>query len=287
MNRLIAGLLSLCALALAFPSAVSSREELPSPQLLRYGEEPLQEMLFWPNTQHRDAPLIAFVHGGGWSRGDMRTGLEDHTIAHWHAQGYAVASINYRLVPDVIVERQAGDVAEAVAMLIQRNGEFGIDDSRIVLAGHSAGAHLAALVGTDPVYFRNQGLAHDAVRGVLALDGAVYDIALALEGAGPRRLALYRNVFGNNPGRHRALSPVAHAAQPNVSDFLILHVERRVAQRQSEALADALGDAGTQVRVEPIPGRGMRGHMEINRRMGEPDYPATPVVDEWLARVLR
>jgi len=48
-------------------------------------------------------------------------------------------------------------------------------------------------------------------------------------------------------------------------------------------LGDALRKAGTDARVQGFAGRGLRGHMEINRKLGDPDYPATGVVDDWLA----
>ena len=71
-------------------------------------------------------------------------------LEHWRALGYAVASVNYRLVPDARVEDQAADIAAALALLKQRAAQLGFDGTRIALVGHSAGAHLVALVGTDP-----------------------------------------------------------------------------------------------------------------------------------------
>lgn len=66
---------------------------------------------------------------------------------------------------------------------------------------------------------------------------------------------------------------------------LILHVERRDAKSQSEGLAAALRSAGAAATVQQFAGRGLRGHAEINSRMGDPAYPATAVVDDWLKRV--
>ena len=55
---------------------------------------------------------------------------------------------------------------------------------------------------------------------------------------------------------------------------------------QADALAAALKRAGTRVEIGSFPGEGLQGHMEINRKLGEPDYPATPVMDAWLRKVL-
>ena len=84
-------------------------------------------------------PVAVFVHGGGWQRGDKRLMLGSAKLRHWQAAGYAVASLNYRLVPDATVEQQAADVASAVAYLKANAGGLGFDARRIALVGHSAG----------------------------------------------------------------------------------------------------------------------------------------------------
>ncbi len=202
-------------------------------------------------------------------------------------QGYAVASLNYRFVPDATVEQQGSDIASALAYLTRNAAELGFDSERIVLAGHSAGAHLVSLVGTDPRYLEAAGLSSGNVRGVLALDGAAYDVPRQMDEGGRLMSQTYRDAFGTERGRQESLSPTLHAAAPNVSEFLILHIDRDDARLQSESLAQALADAGTYAEVRQVPGRGLRGHRDINRRLGEPDYPATPLVDAWLARILR
>lgn len=271
----------------ALPQAeVETRLAQPDAQTIAYGDERLQQMLFWPGAS-RNAPVIVFVHGGGWSRGDMRMMVDSEKLRHWQAQGYAVVSVNYRLVPDATVEQQASDVASAVAHLRSNAAELGLDAGRIVLTGHSAGAHLVALVGTDPQYLRGVGMSHSDLRGVLPLDGAVYDVPRQIEDGNRFMQTRYAAAFGSDPARQRALSPTFHADGPNAPNFLIVHVQRRDATQQSEALAAALQAAGTSARVQGFAGRGLRGHMEINRRLGDPDYPATAVVDAWLAEVLR
>ena len=255
-------------------------------QRLSYGEDRLQAMLYWPGAS-ADAPLVVFVHGGGWSRGDMRMMVDSDKLRHWQAQGYAVVSVNYRLVPDATVEQQASDVASAVAALHSDAGTLGLDRSRIVLAGHSAGAHLAALVGSDPQYLAAEGLSVGSLRGVLALDGAGYDVPAQMEDARGVLRRTYLAAFGEDRARQQRLSPITHVAAPNAPDFLVLYVDRDASRGQSLAFAQPLARAGTPARSESIPGRGLRGHMEINRRLGDPDYPATAVVDGWLAEVLR
>ena len=86
-------------------------------------------------------------------------------------------------------------------------------------------------------------------------------------------------------GRERALSPTLHAAAPNAPRFLLLHVQRPDGIRQAQEFATALKAAGTDVEEQQFPGFGLMGHMEINRRLGDPGYAATPAVDAWLKQV--
>lgn len=255
-------------------------------QTLAYGSDPLQTLDLWVPEGAHAAPLVLFVHGGGWSRGSKSNAVGRALPGHMIAQGYAFASIDYRLVPAASVEQQAGDVAAALAHLLTRADTLGIDRSRVVLTGHSAGAHLVALVGTDERYLKGAGLSFADLRGVVANDGAAYDIAAQLKDAGPMMKDTYAQAFGTEPARHAALSPTLQAAAPNAPAFLLLHVQRPDAVTQNRTLAEALTHAGTPVEIGSLPGEGLRGHMEINRRLGEPDYPATPVMDAWLKKVL-
>lgn len=262
--------------------AIAAERRSPAPAELAYGSDRLQKVDIWPGAA-KGAPLVVFVHGGGWKRGDKSMMKGSAKLSHWQGLGYAVASVNYRLVPEAKVEEQAQDVANAVALLKREAPRLGYDAERIVLVGHSAGAHLVALVGTDPSYLRKAGLSFRDIDGVLPLDGAAYDVPAQMDENARLMGDTYEQAFGTDPERQKALSPTHHAAAPNAPNFLILHVERRDGAEQSRKLGTTLQRAGTTAQVRGFDGRGLRGHMEINRKLGEPDYPATPVVDAWLA----
>jgi acetyl esterase/lipase len=258
----------------------------PAPQqTLAYGSDPLQTLDLWVPGAAGPAPLVLFVHGGGWSRGSKSNAVGRALPGHMLEQGYAFASIDYRLVPAATVEQQAADVAAALAFLLARADQLGIDRSRVVLTGHSAGAHLVALVGTDERYLKAAGLSFADILGVIPNDGAAYDVPAQLKGAGSMMKDTYTAAFGTDPSRQRALSPISHAAAPNAPAFLFIHVQRADGVAQNRTLAEALKRAGAAVEVGSFPGEGLQGHMEINRKLGEPDYPATPVVDAWLKSV--
>ncbi|HUD92499.1 alpha/beta hydrolase [Sphingobium sp.] len=254
-------------------------------QAMAYGKDALQALDYSPGMGAKP-PLVLFVHGGGWKRGSKDNATGAAKVEHFTGLGYAFASINYRLVPDATVEQQAQDVADAVAYLRGRAATLGFDPERIVLMGHSAGAHLVALVGTDMRYFAKAGLRPDAVKGVIPLDGAAYDVGRQMQDGGRFMAGTYEQAFSTDPARQKALSPTLQAGKPNAPAFLILHVDRAGGTAQSNALAAALKAAGTPAEVHALEGRGLRGHMEINRSMGDPDYSGTAIVDGWLKRLL-
>lgn len=273
---------SICITAPALPATVAKPENARAEYA--YGEQALQQLDYWAAAR-ADAPLVVFVHGGGWKNGDKQMMAGSAKLEHWQAQGYAVASLNYRLVPQATVEQQAQDIADAVAWLRSNARRIGFDKRRVVLVGHSAGAHLVALVGTDPRYFLKAGLRMDDVRGIIPLDGAAYDVLEQMDENARLLGDTYRQAFGTDPARQRALSPTLHAAAPNAPEFLILHVQRRDGAEQSRDLARALNKAGTPAKVQGFEGRGLKGHMQINRKLGDPAYPATLVVDAFLGRM--
>lgn len=282
---------ALCAGLLAHPAAAeqratsANRADAGAVRTLSYGPDKLQALDFYAAPGRAQAPLVVFVHGGGWKRGDKNMMRGSDKLKDWQSKGYAVASLNYRLVPEARVEDQAADVAAGLAALLKQAPRLGFDPRKVVLVGHSAGAHLVALVGTDPQWLRAAGLGMNAVRGVIALDGAGYYVPSQM---GKNEAVLgdtYEQAFGTDPARQEALSPTAQAGSPNAPAFLLLYVQRADSQAQSEGLAKGLRAAGTPVDIQQVAGRGLKGHMEINRRLGDPAYPATPIVEDWLTRI--
>lgn len=255
-------------------------------QTFAYGSDPLQQLDFYKaKGVTGPAPLVIFVHGGGWKRGSKDVAGSRYAPAHYTGIGYNYASINYRLVPAATVEQQAADVAQSVRALLDRARELGIDRSKVVITGHSAGAHLVALVGTDEQYLRGAGLSFADIDGVMPNDGAAYDVAAQMKDGGPMMQGTYVQAFGTDPARQRALSPTLQAASPNAPSFLLIHVQRQDGVAQAKALEAALRRGGSAVERREFDGRGLQGHAEINRQLGNPDYAATPVVDTWLKGV--
>nr|WP_256837387.1 alpha/beta hydrolase [Sphingopyxis sp. KK2] len=258
----------------------------PGSETIFYGRDPLQSLDLWRPTDARGpAPLVVFVHGGGWKRGSKDNATGQYKPVHYPGEGYAFASIDYRLVPASTVEQQAEDVAMAVKMLIKDADRLGIDRRRIVLMGHSAGAHLVALVGTDENYLKSAGLSFADIAGVIPIDGAAYDVPAQLKDGPPIMQKTYRQAFGSDAARQATLSPTLQASAPNAPAFLLLYVQRPDGVRQAKALGAALEKGGSKVEHGSFPGEGLQGHAEINRRLGDPSYAPTATVDAWLKRV--
>src|SRR5690606_19703672 len=114
---------------------------------LAYGDDPRQTFDAYLPAQPRDAPILLFVHGGGWAHGNKdNPGNIPDKAGYWLPEGYVLVSANYRMRPDTAPLDQARDVARALAAVQRHAPDWNADPSRVVLMGHSAGAHLAALV---------------------------------------------------------------------------------------------------------------------------------------------
>lgn len=249
---------------------------------LAYGADPAQKLDLARTVLSRQVPLIVFVHGGGWAIGD-KTQATGAKAVHFNQRGWAFASVNYRLVPAATVEQQAADVARALAFLRTHAIERGIDSGRIVLIGHSSGAHLAALVASDPRYLAAAKVPMSAIRGVVLLDGAGYDVARQMASPVNRVAAMYTAAFGADPARHKRLSPIAHAAAPNAANWLLLAVAQRPdSTAQSNLLAAALVAAGSAARVVPVANS---SHAMLNRQLGTDGDAATAAVDAFIANL--
>jgi arylformamidase len=262
--------------------AAAKSPPAPGTREFAYGQDPKQRLDLVKPPGVARAPVLLFVHGGGWSIGDKAHAAAPK--AKWvNSKGWAFASANYRLVPQATVEQQTADVANAIAWLRVHAAREGIDPDRIVLMGHSAGAHLAALVGTDPQYLRAAGVPIGAIKGVVLLDGAGYDVPTQASAEMNIVKPMYEAAFSKDPKRQAALSPTRHAAAPNVERWLILPIERRQdSQAQSKGLADALNRAGASASVVAVPDE---SHGSLNKGLGETGDFATGLVERFLAGV--
>jgi acetyl esterase/lipase len=254
---------------------------------LRYARSPgtaatLQSLdLYLPTREAGCGPVptVVYVHGGGFQIGDKANRIDDK-VRLFTAQGWAFASVNYRLVghpgagpAGATYPAAEQDVADAVAFLADHAADHGLDPGATMLLGHSSGAFLVALVGTDGRFLADAGPGLAGVACVAPLD-ATYDIAAQIARGGTEE-AMYRAAFGDDPAVWEQASPITHVAPgTGIPPFHL--VTRGTAPRiaQSRALADALLAAGVPATAHVVHGL---SHEEVNEAVGLPgDQVVTP-----------
>ncbi len=251
-------------------------------QELIYGSDAKQKLDYFAVHSKPNAPLVVFIHGGGWSIGDKKQGAVTKA-EYYNELGYAFATLNYRLVPNVKPDGQATDVANAIAYLRGDAAKLGFDPNQIIVMGHSAGAHLAALVASDTRYLDAAGVPVSAIKGTVLLDGAGYDVAAQMKYKGNKVQQMYDAAFGTDPAIHAALSPISHASGPNSANWIIFHVDSRPdSKRQSETLGKALSANGAAVSVKSVPDS---SHMSVNQDAGKAGTFVGDTIANFLTRL--
>ena len=234
------------------------------------GSEPLRLDLHRPAAGGglgSPPPLVVFVHGGGWRAGDRGTFVptmcdEPDPFTRIAAAGIAVASVDYRLSATAFFPAQVEDVRTALDWLRAHSDEFGVDGSRVMLWGESAGATLAALVALDP---------GSGVRGLVDWYGPSDLEALAAslgQSTDPatREAGWLGHAVAADPARARAASP-RHQVRPGAPPTLIVHglADDAVPHSQSELFAATLTGVGAPVELVLVPGAGHLWQGDVDR----------------------
>jgi acetyl esterase/lipase len=219
-------------------------------------------------------PLVVYVHGGGWKEGDKSADGETR-LTSFAAQGFALASINYRLLGQALFPAGLHDVKGAIRWLRANGASLGLDTDRIGIWGASSGAHLAslaALTQNDPSAEGSTGgntEVSSAVQAVVHWFGPV-DLINGAHRTWLEKIllapALEPPLFGAETieevaEQARAASPL-HLVSAGAPPFLISHGDRdRVLPRgESESFHDALSRAGADSLLLILAGAGHEDH---------------------------
>lgn len=252
-------------LASLLPAAANA--EILIRKNIAYGPDQAQTFDVYAPPHAQDAPVIMMVHGGAWRFGDKDArAVIDNKQARWLPRGFVFISVNYRMLPATGPLDQARDIALAMATAQDKAGQWGADRHNFILIGHSAGAHLVALLAARPELAREQGAA--PWLGSILLDSAALDVPAIMNA---RHLPLYDRAFGNNPADWESLSPFHQLRQAGTPVLAVCSARRDDACPQAEsfvAKARNLGTHGEVLRLD-------KTHAEINAQLGaDPAYTA-------------
>ncbi|CAN8141691.1 Alpha/beta hydrolase [uncultured Thiomicrorhabdus sp.] len=201
-------------------------------------------------------PVHVFVHGGAWNIGDKSTVKLRHATAY-NKQNIILLSVNYRLAPDNKFPDFVEDIALASAWIHRNIGRYGGNQNAMLLSGHSAGAHMVALVGIAPKYLQAQNLSLAMWQAVVPVDTASFDLIKKQEGAGARLVERMKSkAFGDSPQVLREASPLYQVqANSAVAPFyLYATAERQDAVQANFQLAEKLRRNGYQAQARALGG---------------------------------
>ena len=213
-----------------------------------------------------EPPLMVWVHGGAWmlgNKGWVQTYFVDH--------GIAIASVEYRLSTDAQFPAQVHDIKAAIRFLRANAGQFGYNAERIVIAGESAGAHLAALVGTTNGHAELEGTlgnhrdTSSRVQAILSFFGAS-NLTSILGQSTPHGVRVREPALtlllgeDYSPDIARLASPVFHV-DPDDPPLLLLHGDQdhQMPINQSHELDGAYQRSALDVAFDVVHGAGHGG----------------------------
>ena len=223
----------------------------------------------------KKVPVLLYVHGGGWIKGDRRRIYNLSNYAN--SRGYMLVAISYRPVPRTNIDGQVRDVARVISWTRSNIAKYGGNPKKIVIMGHSAGAHLVAMIGAQ----KKGG----KLQGIIANDVQAYDMVAYASIRGGID-GVYLKAFGSNPANWIKWSPVTYVRRgAGFPPFMVMYSNSHRPRREivSVAFAKELKRRGTRVTLF----NGKRySHGSIATQIGKSPQ-VTKAVDNFLKRAYR
>jgi arylformamidase len=260
-------------------------------------------------TENR--PVIIYIHGGAWAVGDKAS--INSKASFFNNLGYIFVSINYRLSPLEAIPyssfsasrvkhpNHVTDCATALGWIYSNIGNYGGDESKLVLAGHSAGAQLASLLATNQSYLSAAGVTINKIKGCISVDTEGYNIYKQIsetvsggEAGAMQEKYIYQNAFGIYPdasiagtpttltidfpntatalASYATASPVSHVSGTTPSFLVFTRGDATRIARTGE-FTSALQSAAVPTKLVTYPGSTTYTHQEINTSIGATNDP--------------
>lgn len=224
----------------------------------------------------RKKPVVLYIHGGGWAKGDRK---RVYKMPEWlTSKGYVFVAMDYRKVPSTSIDGQVQDVTAAMRWAKNNIRKYGGDPNRMVLMGHSAGAHLSALIAA-------QGKA-TGFRGIIPNDVQAYDLLAYATKRGSIG-SMFGLAFSDEPKNWVRWSPATYARQTKrMPPHLILYSSSQGERRSSISIGYANLIKGLGTNTEIFHGTAYR-HGAIAARLGRPGDAASAAIERFLSKVTR
>lgn len=235
-----------------------------------YGPRPRQTLdIYRPKGTDQPAGVVVFFYGGSWQMGSK---ADYRFVAQALAsRGFIAVLPDYRLYPNVTFPAFVEDAARAVRWVYDHAEAIGGDRRHLYLMGHSAGAHIAALLTLDERYLRAVGLEQDVIRATAALSGP-YDFIPT-----PDNRDVFRMVAGQK--KPPVASQPIRFADGNDPPLLLIHgaEDETVRPGNARRLAERLRSVGGQVETKFYADR---GHVGILLALAWPFRWYAPTLDD-------
>ncbi|MGH1456715.1 MAG: alpha/beta hydrolase [Alphaproteobacteria bacterium] len=238
---------------------------------IAYGSDDLQKLdVYVPRGTKALKPVLIFVHGGGWRQGDKKQYVPMGKFYADH--GVVFVAVNYRLSPDVVHPAHVQDSAKAIKWIYDNIGKYGGDKNKTYLSGHSAGAHLSALIGTDPKYLAAHGLAPTIFKAVIPNDTASFDFLTPIQKGKIFVQPMIDQAFGTDPNGLKEASPITYARSEKDSPRFVIFVTagRPDAADQTRLFHEALIQSGAKSEYHVIKGN---SHRDMAKGMFDAESP--------------
>lgn len=240
-----------------------------------YGNDKKQTLDVYLPSAPNNAPIIIMVHGGAWKIGDKDSSrVVVNKVNRWVSKGAIFVSVNYRLLPEADPLKQAEDVASAIAYVQSHAAEWGGDANKIILMGHSAGAHLVSLVSVD--YTKYAGLR--PWLGTVSLDSAAMDVVSIMSA---KHYGFYDEAFGGDKAYWESASPYYRLGSSSLPLLMVCSTVRPDKPcKDAERLGQKAKGMSIKTQILPEPLK----HGEINERLGL-DNECTRKVEEFMRSI--